>query len=83
MKAVPYASAVGSLQYAQVCTCPNLAFVTRILGRYQSNPGQAHWIVVKKALGYVQGTKGLMLTYRKSDSLEKEGYRCRFCGGHR
>ena len=37
MKAVPYASAVGSLQYAQVCTRPNLAFVTRILGRYQSN----------------------------------------------
>ena len=42
MKAVPYASAVGSLQYAQVCTRPNLAFVTGILGRYQSNPGQAH-----------------------------------------
>ena len=74
MKAVPYASAVGSLQYAQVCTRPDLAFVTGMLGRYQSNPGQAHWIMVKKALCYVQGTKGLMLTYRKSDSLEIEGY---------
>ena len=28
MKAVPYASAVGSLQYAQVCTRPDLAFIT-------------------------------------------------------
>ena len=28
MKAVPYASAVGSLQHAQVCTRPDLAFVT-------------------------------------------------------
>ena len=74
MKAFTYASAVGSLQYAQVCTRPDLAFVTGILGRYQSNPGQAHWIMVKKALRYVQGTKGLMLTYRKSDSLEIEGY---------
>ena len=37
MKAVPYASAVGSLQYAQVCTYLDLAFVTRILCRYQSN----------------------------------------------
>ena len=74
MKVVPYASAIGSLQYAQVCTRPDLAFVTGILGRYQSNPGQAHWIMVKKALRYVQGTKGLMLTYRKSDSLEIEGY---------
>ena len=34
MKAVPYALAVGSLQYAQVCTRPDLAFVTGILGRY-------------------------------------------------
>ena len=34
MKAVPYASAVESLQYAQVCTRPDLSFVTGILGRY-------------------------------------------------
>ena len=30
--------------------------------------------MVKKVLRYVQGTKGLMLTYRKSDSQEIEGY---------
>jgi hypothetical protein len=35
MKSVPYASAVGSLMYAQVCTRPNLAFVIGMLGRYQ------------------------------------------------
>ena len=28
MKTVPYASAVESLQYAQVCTRPDLAFLT-------------------------------------------------------
>ena len=42
MKVVPYALAMGSLQYAQVCTRPDLAFVTGILGRYQSNPGIEH-----------------------------------------
>ena len=42
MKAVPYASAVGSLQYAQVCTRPDLAFITGVLGRYQDNPGTEH-----------------------------------------
>ena len=31
MKTVPYASAVGSLQYAQVCTRPDLAFITGYL----------------------------------------------------
>ena len=52
MKAVMYASAIKSLQYAQVCTRPDLAFVTEIIGRYQSNPGQAHQIMIKKALRY-------------------------------
>ena len=34
MKTVPYASAVGSLQYAQVCARPDLAFVTGLLDRF-------------------------------------------------
>jgi hypothetical protein len=42
MKAVPYALAIGSLMYAQVCTRPDLAFVTGVLGKFQSNPGIAH-----------------------------------------
>jgi hypothetical protein len=29
--------------------------------------------MVKKVLRYLQGTKGLMLTYRRSDSLHIEG----------
>jgi hypothetical protein len=74
MKAVPYASTVGSLQYAQVCTRSDLAFVTWLLGRYQDKPEIEHWRMAKKALRYVQGTKDLMLTYTRSDSLEIEGY---------
>uniref|UniRef100_A0A2N9FGB3 Retrovirus-related Pol polyprotein from transposon TNT 1-94 n=1 Tax=Fagus sylvatica TaxID=28930 RepID=A0A2N9FGB3_FAGSY len=38
MKNIPYASAVGSLMYAQVCTRPNIAFAVGMLGRYQSDP---------------------------------------------
>jgi hypothetical protein len=75
MKAVPYASAVGSLMYAQVCTRLDLVFVTGMLGRYQKNPGKPHWDGAKKALRYLQGTKCLMLTYEKSDApLEIVGY---------
>ena len=74
MKAVPYSSAIGSLQYAQVCTRPDLAYVTGLLGIYQSNPGIEHWKLVKKVLCYLQGTKSLMLTYRRSYSLHIEGY---------
>jgi hypothetical protein len=42
MKSVPYASAVGSLMYAQICTRPDLAFVIGMLGRYQKSPGISH-----------------------------------------
>ena len=42
IKAVLYSSVVGSLQYAQACTRPDLAFITGLLGKYQSNPGIEH-----------------------------------------
>ena len=55
------------------CMRPDLAFVTGLLGRFQSNPGIEHWKLVKKVLHYLQGTKGLMMTYRRSDSLHIVG----------
>ena len=74
MDKIPYASAVGSIMYAQVCTRPNIAYVVGILGRYQSNPGINHWKAVKKVLHYLQGTKDYMLTYRITNNLEVIGY---------
>ena len=34
MRDTPYASAVGSLMYAQVCTRPDIAYAVGVLGRY-------------------------------------------------
>ncbi|RVW72007.1 Retrovirus-related Pol polyprotein from transposon TNT 1-94 [Vitis vinifera] len=48
MKNIPYASAVESLMYVQVCTRPDIAFAIGMLGRYQSNPGIDHWKAAKK-----------------------------------
>jgi hypothetical protein len=45
-----------------------------MFGRYQQNPGKVHWMGVKKALRYCQGTKNYMLTYKRSDNLEVIGY---------
>jgi hypothetical protein len=50
MKSVPYASVVGSLMYAQVCTRPGIAFANGMFGRFQKNPGPDHWKGIKKAL---------------------------------
>ena len=74
MKNIPYASVVGSLMYAQVCTRPDIAFAVGILGRYQSNPCMDHWKAAKKVLRYLKGTKYYMLMYRQMDNLDVIGY---------
>ena len=42
VKNVPYASIVGSLMYAQVCTRSDIVFAVGMLARYQSNPDIDH-----------------------------------------
>jgi Reverse transcriptase (RNA-dependent DNA polymerase) len=42
MHQIPYASLIGSLMYAQVCTRPDIEYITEMLGRYLSNPGMNH-----------------------------------------
>ena len=60
--------------YVQVCTRPDIAFFVGVLGRYLSDLGQSHWKAVKKVFRYLQGTKDLMLTYRRTDTLEVVGF---------
>ncbi|KAM0986185.1 hypothetical protein EV2_013807 [Malus domestica] len=42
MSRIPYASAIGSLMYAMICTRPDIAYAVSITSRYQSNPGLEH-----------------------------------------
>nr|GEX09268.1 putative zinc finger, CCHC-type [Tanacetum cinerariifolium] len=50
MKRIHYASVVGFLMYAQVCTRPDIAYICGMLGGFQSNPGLLHWKAAKKTL---------------------------------
>ena len=56
MALVPYASAVGSLMYAMVCTRHDIEHVVGVVSRYMANPGKEHWEVVKWLLRYRRGT---------------------------
>ena len=47
MSKVPYASAVGSLMYAMVCTRLVIAHAVGVISRYMSHPGIEHWNAVK------------------------------------
>ena len=60
--------------YAQVCTHPDIAYITGILGRYLSNPGINHWKAAKRVLRYLQRTKNYMLIYWSLINLEIIGY---------
>jgi ATP-binding cassette subfamily B (MDR/TAP) protein 1 len=53
MSRVPYASAIGSIMYTMICTCPDVSYDVSVTRRYQSNPGEAHWVAVKNILKYL------------------------------
>nr|XP_048322730.1 secreted RxLR effector protein 161-like [Ziziphus jujuba var. spinosa] len=73
MSKKPYASAVGSLMYAMLCTRPDICHAVGVVSRYQSDPGVEHWIAMKYILKYLNRTRDYMLVY-SSGSLETLGY---------
>ena len=46
MRHVPYASVVGNLMYAMLCTRLDIYYTVGVVSRFQSNPGLDHWIAV-------------------------------------
>ncbi|KAI5408298.1 hypothetical protein KIW84_054209 [Lathyrus oleraceus] len=44
MNKIPYASAIGSIMYAMLCTRPDVSYALSATSRYQSDPSDAHWI---------------------------------------
>lgn len=56
--------------YAQICTHPDIAYKTTILGRYLSNLELDYLKVVKWVIQYLQRTKDFILTYRRFNYLE-------------
>ena len=73
MDGIPYASAVGSLIYAMLCTRPDICFAIGMVSRYQSNPSPEHWTTVKHIHKYLRRTKDYMLMYG-GDELIPVGY---------
>ena len=73
MTRVPYASAVGSLMYAMLCTQPNICFAVGMVSRYQSKPRPVHWQAVKRIFRYLHRTSDLILCYQGGD-LRLRGY---------
>ena len=42
MSKIPYASVIGSIMYAMLCTRLDVSYALSITSRYQSDPGESH-----------------------------------------
>ncbi|RVW58893.1 Retrovirus-related Pol polyprotein from transposon TNT 1-94 [Vitis vinifera] len=73
MSKVPYASAIGSLMYAMVCTRPDIAHAVGVVSRFMSRPGKQHWEAVKWILRYLKGSLDTCLCFTGA-SLKLQGY---------
>ncbi|KAI9118828.1 hypothetical protein K1719_010273 [Acacia pycnantha] len=75
MSKIPYASAIGSIMYAMLCTRLDVSFPLSMTNRYQQDPDEGHWTAVKNILKYLRRTKGLFLVYGGlEDELCVTGY---------
>ena len=68
MHKIPYLATVGTLMYLATTTRPDIAYSVGVLARFNSNPGWAHWLVVKHLMHYIKGTLDYSLTYSPDPS---------------
>jgi hypothetical protein len=74
MRVIPYASAIGSIMYAMICTRPDVSYALSATSRYQSNYGEAYWTIVKNILKYLRRTKEVFLVFGGEEELIVKGY---------
>src|SRR6187399_3171111 len=74
MSVIPYASAIGSIMYAMLCTRPDVNLAISLVGRYQSDPGMEHWTAVKNILKHLKSTKDMFIVYGGDEELVVKGY---------
>ena len=69
MTNVPYRELIGSLMYAAVATCPDIAHAITALSQFLENPGRVHWQAALRVLKYLKGTADFGLTYGLTDGV--------------
>ncbi|KAK8609033.1 hypothetical protein V6N13_025340 [Hibiscus sabdariffa] len=74
MSQISYASAIGSIMYAMICTRLDFSYALSVTSRYQANPGEGHWTAVKNILKYLRRTKDVFLVYGGEEELRRKGY---------
>ena len=60
--------------YAMLCTRLDVAHALSMTNRFQQDPGEKHWTVVKGILKYLRRTKEFFLVYGGEEELIVNGY---------
>jgi hypothetical protein len=66
-------SIIGSLQYASVCTRPDITHAVNKVARFMAKGSKQHLVAAKRILRYLQGTQHLGLVYQKDASMKNDG----------
>ncbi|KAL4388577.1 hypothetical protein GQ457_09G016830 [Hibiscus cannabinus] len=74
MSQISYASTIGSIMYAMICTRPDLSYALSMTNRYQANPSEGHYTSDKNILKYLRRTKDVFLVYGGEEELSIKGY---------
>ena len=73
MEKISYASAIGFIMYAMLCTRRDVASALSVTSRFQAVPGESHWEAMKCILKSFRRTKDLFLLYG-GEELKLQGY---------
>ena len=75
MKVIPYASAIGSIKYAMLCTKPIVYLAMSLARGYNSDPGVDHWTTVKIILSGIR----ICFSVMEVTKVRRKGLRqCKF-----
>jgi ribosomal protein S8/transposase InsO family protein len=70
----PYKKATGTLLFLANTTRPDICFAVNYVSRFQANPKDEHWKMVKRIFRYLKGTTEYKLKYDKNTDKQFEVY---------
>ena len=73
MLSVPVRPMIGSLRHVERMTRPDISFALKEVSKFMANPGRIYARAVTRIMKYLQGSKGLHLTFGQLNHHERHG----------
>ena len=70
MQSTPYKQAVGALIFLASVSRPDISAAVQKVARFFANPGQQHWVAVKRIMRYLSGTQDASIHYEAKKEVK-------------